>query len=56
MSKEKETEKAKESLANAGKGFKEPPDYLPELHNRLALLTQLNLATVESPRVNEQNS
>ena len=34
-----ETRKAKEALTNAGKGFKEPPDYLPELHNRLALLT-----------------
>ena len=34
-----ETEKAKEASALAGKGFKEPPDYLPELHNRLALLT-----------------
>ena len=34
-----EAEKAKEALAIAGKGFKEPPDYLPELHNRLALLT-----------------
>jgi hypothetical protein len=34
-----ETEKAKEASAIAGKGFKEPPDYLPELHNRLALLT-----------------
>ena len=34
-----EAEKAKESLVNTGKGFKEPPDYLPELHNRLALLT-----------------
>ena len=40
MTKQKEeTEKAKEALAIAGKGFKEPPDYLPELHNRLALLT-----------------
>ena len=34
-----ETEKAKEASVLAGKGFKEPPDYLPELHNRLALLT-----------------
>ena len=34
-----ETEKTKEASALAGKGFKEPPDYLPELHNRLALLT-----------------
>ena len=34
-----ETEKAKEALAIAGKEFKEPPDYLPKLHNRLALLT-----------------
>ena len=34
-----ETKKAKEALAIAGKEFKEPPDYLPKLHNRLALLT-----------------
>ena len=34
-----ETEKAKEASALAGKEFKEPPDYLAELHNRLALLT-----------------
>ena len=34
-----ETEKAKEALAITGKEFKEPPDYLPKLHNRLALLT-----------------
>ena len=34
-----ETEKAKEALAIVGKEFKEPPDYLPKLHNRLALLT-----------------
>jgi hypothetical protein len=40
ITKQKEgAEKAKEALAIAGKGFKEPPDYLPELHNRLALLT-----------------
>ena len=40
MTKQKEeTEKTKEASALAGKGFKEPPDYLPELHNRLALLT-----------------
>ena len=34
-----ETEKAKEALVIAGKEFKEPPDYLPKLHNKLALLT-----------------
>lgn len=34
-----EAEKVKEALAIAGKGFKKPLDYLPELHNRLALLT-----------------
>ena len=34
-----EAEKVKEALAIDGKGFKKPPDYLPELHNRLALLT-----------------
>ena len=34
-----ETEKAKKNLEIAGKGFKEPPGYLQELHNRLALLT-----------------
>ena len=34
-----ETKKAKEALAIAGKEFKEPPGYLPKLHNRLALLT-----------------
>ena len=34
-----ETKKAKEDLEIAGKEFKEPPDYLPKLHNRLALLT-----------------
>ena len=40
ITKQKEgAEKAKEALAIASKGFKEPPDYLPELHNRLALLT-----------------
>ena len=32
-------EKVKESLAIAGKEFKEPPDYLTELHNQLALST-----------------
>ena len=34
-----EAKKAKEALATSGKEFKEPPDYLPKLHNRLALLT-----------------
>ena len=34
-----ETKKAKKNLEIAGKGFKEPPGYLQELHNRLALLT-----------------
>ena len=34
-----ETEKALEVLTKKGKEFKEPPDYLSELHNRLALLT-----------------
>ena len=34
-----ETEKALEALIKKGKEFKEPPDYLSELHNRLALLT-----------------
>ena len=34
-----ETEKAKEASVLAGKEFKEPPGYLQELHNRLALLT-----------------
>jgi len=34
-----ETEKAKKNLEIAGKEFKEPPGYLQELHNRLALLT-----------------
>ena len=34
-----ETEKALEVLTHKGKDFKEPPDYLSELHNRLALLT-----------------
>ena len=32
-------EKAREALAIAGKEFKEPPDYLTELHNQLALVT-----------------
>ena len=32
-------EKAREALAIAGKEFKEPPDYLIELHNQLALVT-----------------
>ena len=35
----KETEKVKKNIEIAGKGFKEPPGYLQELHNRLALLT-----------------
>ena len=34
-----ETAKAMETLEKAGKDFKEPPDYLSELHNRLALVT-----------------
>jgi len=34
-----ETEKALEVLTEKGKEFKEPPDYLSELHYRLALLT-----------------
>jgi len=34
-----ETEKAKKNLEIAGKEFKEPPGYLQEFHNRLALLT-----------------
>ena len=34
-----ETEKALEVLTKKGKEFKKPPDYLSELHNRLALLT-----------------
>ena len=32
-------EKAREALAIAGKEFKQPPDYLTELHNQLALVT-----------------
>ena len=40
ITKQKEqSKKAQEALAIAGKEFKEPPDYLPKLHNRLALLT-----------------
>ena len=34
-----ETQKALEVLTKKGKEFKEPQDYLSELHNRLALLT-----------------
>ena len=34
-----ETEKALEVLTKKGNEFKKPPDYLSELHNRLALLT-----------------
>ena len=34
-----QSKKAQEALAIAGKEFKEPPDYLPKLHNKLALLT-----------------
>ena len=34
-----ETKKAKKNLEISGKRFKEPPGYLQELHNRLALLT-----------------
>lgn len=34
-----ETTKALEAIEEAGKDFKEPPDYLSELHNRLALVT-----------------
>ena len=35
----KQAEKAQKALSITGKEFKEPPDYLPKLHNRLALLT-----------------
>ena len=34
-----EVKKAKAALEKAGKDFKQPPDYLSELHNMLALLT-----------------
>ena len=34
-----ETTRALEALEKAGKDFKQPPDYLSELHNRLAELT-----------------
>ena len=34
-----ETEKALEVLTKKGKELKKPPDYLSQLHNRLALLT-----------------
>ncbi len=39
IAKQKEEAKKAEALAITGKEFKEPPDYLPKLHNRLALLT-----------------
>ena len=35
----KQAKKAQKALSINGKEFKEPPDYLPKLHNRLALLT-----------------